>query len=75
VQIADRGLTLRDLACVEKQCPEFFAHSIWAEQRPSLAQALMAPLICGSFSSYRLVGHAVLAIWRSLAAARFRDDY
>jgi hypothetical protein len=26
----------------------FFAHSIWAERRPALAQAVMAPLICCS---------------------------
>ena len=44
----------------------------------SLAQAVMAPLICWSFSSpmfrYRLVDHAVPAMWRSLAAARLRAD-
>ena len=38
--------------------------------------ATMAPLICWSFSSsmfkYRLVDHAVPAMWRSLAAARLR---
>src|SRR5262249_14488288 len=37
----------------------------------------MAPLICWSFSNsmfrYRLVDHAVRAMWRSLAAARLRE--
>jgi hypothetical protein len=46
-----------------RYCPEFFAHSIWAERRPSLAQAVTAPLICWSFSSpmfrYLLVDHPV----------------
>jgi hypothetical protein len=32
------------------KCPEFFAHSIWAERRPALAQAVMAAFICWSFS-------------------------
>src|SRR5262249_38562136 len=40
---------------------------------------MMAPLICWSFSSpmfrYRLVDHAVPAMWRSLAAARFKADW
>ena len=42
-----------------------FAHLVWAERFPPLAQAVMAPLICWSFSSsmfkYRLVDHAVPA--------------
>src|SRR5215831_11842646 len=54
-----------------------------AERHPALAHAVMAPLICWSFSNsmfrYRLVDHAVPAMWRSLAAARLsayppRDD-
>ena len=53
-------------------------HSVWAEQRPALARAVMAPLICWSFSSsmfkYLLVDHAVPAMCRSLAAARLRAD-
>jgi hypothetical protein len=32
------------------KCPEFFAHLVWAERRPTMAQAVMAPLICWSFS-------------------------
>src|SRR5262249_46212797 len=44
-----------------------------AERDPALAHAVMAPLICWSFSNsmfrYRLVDHAVPAMWRSLAAA------
>ena len=28
-----------------------FAHLVWAERRPALAQAVMAPLICCSLSS------------------------
>jgi hypothetical protein len=40
-----------------------FAHLVWAERRPALAHAVMAPLICWSFSSsmfrYLLVDHAV----------------
>jgi len=42
-----------------------------AERRPALAHAVMAPLICWSFSSsmfrYLFVDHAVPAMWRSLA--------
>ena len=53
-------------------------HSVSAERRPALAQAVMAPLICWSFSSsmfkYLFVDHAVPAMCRSLAAARFRAD-
>jgi hypothetical protein len=49
-------------------CPDFFALSNWAERRPTLAQAVMAPLICWSFSSsmfkYRLVDHAVPTMCR-----------
>lgn len=49
-----------------------------AERRPALAHAVMAPLICWSFSSsmlrYLLVDHAVPAMWRSLAAARLSAD-
>jgi hypothetical protein len=49
-----------------------------AERRPTLAHAVMAPLICWSFSSsmlrYLLVDHAVPAMWRSLAAARLSAD-
>ena len=45
-----------------------------AERHPALAHAVMAPLICWSFSNsmfrYFLVDHAVPAMWRSLAAAR-----
>jgi hypothetical protein len=44
---------------------EFFAYLVSAERRPALAQAVVAPLICWSFSSsmfkYRLVDHAVPA--------------
>src|SRR5262249_61281181 len=40
-----------------------------AERHPALAHAVMAPLICWSFSNsmfrYRLVDHAVPAMWRS----------
>ena len=47
-----------------------------AERHPALAHAVMAPLICWSFSNsmfrYLLVDHAVPAMWRSLAAARGR---
>ena len=57
---------------------EIFAHLIWAERRPALAQAVMAPLICRSFSSsmfkHLLVDQAVPAMCRSLAAARLRAD-
>jgi putative transposase len=56
----------------------FFAHLVWAEWRPALAQAVMAPLICwsliNSMFKYLLVDHAVPAMWRSLAAARLRAD-
>src|SRR5262249_25270308 len=49
-----------------------------AERRPALAHAVMAPLICRSFSSsmlrYVLVDHPVPAMWRSLAAARLSAD-
>jgi hypothetical protein len=45
-----------------------------AERHPALAHAVMAPLICWSFSSsmfrYLFVDHAVPAMWRNLAAAR-----
>ncbi len=38
-------------------------HLVWAERRPELAHAVMAPLICWSLSSsmfrYLLVDHAV----------------
>ena len=48
------------------------------ERRPGLAQAVTAALICWSFSNsrfrYRLVDHAVPAIWRNLAAARLSAD-
>src|SRR5262249_4661356 len=54
------------------------SHFRLAERRPSLAQAVMAPLICWSCSNsmfrYRLVDHAVPAMWRSLAAARLSAD-
>src|SRR5262245_47399882 len=50
------------------------SHFRLAERHPALAHAVMAPLICWSFSNsmfrYRLVDHAVPAMWRSLAAAR-----
>jgi hypothetical protein len=53
-------------------------HLVWAERRPALTQAVMAPLICWSFSNsmfkYRLVDHAVPAMCRSLAAARLSAD-
>jgi hypothetical protein len=49
-----------------------------AERRPALAHAVMAPLICWSFSSsmfrYLFIDHAVPAMWRSLAAARLSAD-
>jgi hypothetical protein len=56
-----------------------FRTLVWAERRPALAQAGMAPpLICWSFSSsmfrYLLVDHTVPAMWRSLAAARLSAD-
>jgi hypothetical protein len=55
-----------------------FRTLVWAERRPALAQAVIAPLICWSFSSsmfkYLLVDHAVPAMCRSLAAARFSAD-
>jgi hypothetical protein len=51
-----------------------FRTLVWAERRPVLAQAVVAPLICWSFSSsvlrYLLVDHAVPATCLSLAAAR-----
>jgi hypothetical protein len=51
---------------------------IWAGRHPALAHAVMAPLICWSFSSsmfrYLLVDHAVPAMWRNLAAARLSAD-
>ena len=63
---------------IDLRCPEFFAHLVWAERRPALAQAMMAPLICWSFSNsmfrYLLVDQAVPAMWRSLAAARLSAD-
>jgi hypothetical protein len=41
-----------------------------AKRRPALVHAVMAPLICWSFSSsllrYLLVDHAVPGMWRSL---------
>src|SRR5262249_21631966 len=44
-----------------------------AERHPALGHAVMAPLICWSFSNsmfrYLLLDHAVPAMWRSLAAA------
>jgi hypothetical protein len=43
-----------------------------AERHPALAHAVMAPLICWSWSSpmlrYLFVDHAEPAMWRSLAA-------
>ena len=55
-----------------------FRTLIGAERRPTLAQAVMAPLICWSFSNsmfiYLLLDHAVPAMWRSLAAARLSAD-
>src|SRR5262245_53258655 len=46
-----------------------FRTLVWAERHPSVAQAVMAPLICWSFSSpmfrYLLLDHAVPATWRS----------
>ena len=55
-----------------------FRTLVWAERRPALAQAVIAPLICWSFSSsmfkYLLIDHAVPAMCRSLAAARFSAD-
>src|SRR5262245_49726804 len=49
-----------------------------AERHPALGHAVMAPLICWSFSNsmfrYLLVDHAVPAMWRSLAAARLSAD-
>jgi hypothetical protein len=49
-----------------------------AERHPALAHAVMAPLICWSFSNsmfrYLFVDHAVPAMWRSLAAARLSAD-
>jgi hypothetical protein len=54
------------------------SHFRLAERRPALAQAVMASLICWSFSNsmfrYLLVDHAVPAMWRSLAAARLSAD-
>src|SRR5262249_9874359 len=50
------------------------SHFRLAERRPALAHAVMVSLISWSFSNsmfrYLLVDHAVLAMWRSLAAAR-----
>ena len=60
-------------------CPDSFTHLDLAERRPALAYAVMAPLICWSFSSsmfrYLLVDHAVPAMCRSLAAARLSADF
>ena len=54
------------------------SHFRLAERHSALAHAVMAPLICWSFSNsmfrYRLVDHAVPAMWRSLAAARLSAD-
>jgi hypothetical protein len=54
------------------------SHFRLAERRPALAHAMMAPLICWSFSNsmfrYLSVDHAVPAMWRSLAAARLSAD-
>jgi len=54
------------------------SHRRLAERHPALAHAVMAPLICWSFSNsmfrYLLVDHAVPAMWRSLAAARLSAD-
>src|SRR5262245_26836305 len=65
-------------------CPEFtvvsriFRTFGLAERHPALAHAVMAPLICWSFSNsmfrYLFVDHAVPAMWRSLAAARLSAD-
>ena len=59
-------------------CPDSFALLYLAERHPARAQALMAPLICWSFSSsmfkYLLVDHVLPATCRSLAAARLRVD-
>jgi hypothetical protein len=50
------------------------SHFGLAERHPALLHAVMAPLICWSFSNsmfrYLFVDHAVPAMWRSLAAAR-----
>src|SRR6516164_8151925 len=55
------------------------SHFRLAERHPALAHAMMAPLICWSFSNsmfrYLLVDHAVPAMWRSLAAARLSADW
>ena len=55
-----------------------FSHFGLAERHPALAHAVMAPLICWSFSNsmfrYLFVDHAVPAMWRSLAAARLSAD-
>ena len=54
------------------------SHFRLAERHPALAHAMVAPLICWSFSNsmfrYLLVDHAVPAMWRSLAAARLSAD-
>ena len=54
------------------------SHFRFAERRPALAHAVMAPLICWSLSNsmfrYLFVDHAVPAMWRSLAAARLSAD-
>ena len=57
---------LRESASEEWKCPEFFALLIWAERRPVLAQAVMAPLngelrlelrqIFGPFGEFGLPG-------------------
>jgi len=51
---------------------------VWAERHPRLAQAVIVPLICWSFSSsmfrYLLADQAVPAMCRSLAAARLSAD-
>ena len=67
------ALRLESLGSVQN-----LSHFRLAERHPALAHAVMAPLICWSFSNsmfrYFLVDHAVPAMWRSLAAARLSAD-
>jgi len=65
---------VRGRPCPRHGSVQNVSHFRLAERHPALAHAVIAPLICWSFSNsmfrYFLVDHAVPAMWRSLAAAR-----
>src|SRR6516165_4397289 len=78
VEIPEAVVHERDLSIKCGGSVQNLSHFRLAERYPALAHAVMAPLICWSFSNsmfrYRLVDHAVPAMWRSLAAARLSAD-